>query len=313
MKYLIILLTIMITGQAYSQFDPLNLPLYSGPIPFAKASDEKEEIRGGDIVGVAKVQVPSVQVFLPSKSNANRQAVVIFPGGGYGILAYDWEGTDIAKWLNSHGIAAVIVKYRLPSSLSQTEPQQVPLADAQRAMRMTRYHAEAWNIDPQQVGIIGFSAGGHLASTLGTRFDAGDASASDPVEKQSSRPDFMILGYPVISMKEHVTHMGSRNNLLGKSPSEKLVNFYSNELQVTAETPPTFIFHSQDDKAVPVQHSLLMYQALVENKVPAEMHLYPEGGHGFSLGVHGKGTFTDWTVSCIKWLKALQKSAAASQ
>src|SRR5690606_23083740 len=178
----------------FAQFDPITLPLY-GTVPNAKASDEKETIRMDDIALVAKVQKPSIQVFLPSKRNATRQAVVICPGGGYSVLAYDWEGTDIAKWFNSHGIAAIVLKYRLPSAASQVDPHEAPLMDAQRAMRMVRQHAEEWNIDPQQIGIMGFSAGGHLASTLGTHYDAGDANTNDPIEKFSSRPDFMILGY----------------------------------------------------------------------------------------------------------------------
>jgi acetyl esterase/lipase len=308
MKYaLLILSTMMFTGQVFSQFDPMTIPLYSSEVPYAKPSDEKEEIREKDIVVVSKVQVPSIQVFLPSKRNATQQAVVICPGGGYGVLAYDWEGTDIAKWLNSHGIAAIILKYRLPSSESQTEPQHVPLTDALRALRLTRQQAEEWNIRPDQIGIMGFSAGGHLASTLGTHFDEGNGGSPDPIEAVSSRPDFMILGYPVISLKEHISHIGSRNNLLGKSPSKDLVDLYSNELQVSADTPPTFIFHSQDDRAVPVQHSLLFYEALVKHQVPVEMHLYPKGGHGFSLGVNGHGTFTGWTSSCIEWLEELRK------
>lgn len=307
MKKLLLLLTFMVTGQAFSQFNPITIPLYSGTIPYAKPSEEKEEIQQDDIMVVSKVQEPSIQVFLPSKRNATKQAVVICPGGGYGVLAYDWEGTDIAKWLNSHGIAAIVLKYRLPSSNSQTEPQHVPLTDAKRALRMTRQHAEEWNIQPDQIGIIGFSAGGHLASTLGTHFDSGNASSQDPIEKQSSRPDFMILGYPVISLKEHISHIGSRNNLLGTSPSEDLVNIYSNELQVTKETPPTFIFHSQDDPAVPVQHSILFYQALIKQQVPVEMHLYPTGGHGYSLGVNAGGTYPNWTENSIKWLEVLRK------
>lgn len=307
MKYLFLLLTCMITGQAFSQFESITIPLYSGEIPYTKPSEEKEEIVSDDIALVRKVQEPSIQVFLPSKRNATRQAVVICPGGGYSVLAYDWEGTDIAKWLNSHGIAAIVLKYRLPSAASQMDPHEAPLMDAQRAMRLVRQHAGEWNIDPAQIGVMGFSAGGHLASTLGTHYDRGNGNSQDPVEKFSSRPDFMILGYPVISLKEHVAHIGSRNNLLGKSPSDELVERFSNELQVTEDTPPTFIFHSQDDRGVPVQHSLLFYQALLEANVPVEMHLYPEGGHGYSLGINAEGTFTQWPAACIQWLRGLGK------
>lgn len=306
MKLLFWIILMVISLPIYAQFDSITLPLYEN-VPNAKASDEREQIVIEDITLVSKVQEPAIQVFLPSKKNATRQAVVICPGGGYGVLAYDWEGTDIAKWLNSQGIAAIVLKYRLPSTVSQESPHEVPLMDAQRAMRMVRQHAEEWNIDPGQIGIMGFSAGGHLASTLGTHFDTGNAGSNFPVEQFSSRPDFMILGYPVISLKEHVAHIGSRNNLLGKSPSDELVVKFSNELQVTADTPPTFIFHSQDDTAVPVQHSLLFYAALVQAKVPVEMHLYPKGGHGYSLAINEEDTFKQWSVSCEQWLKALKK------
>jgi len=306
MKYIVWIIFMACSIPAMAQFDPVTLPLYE-TVPNWKSSDEKEEVVADDIALVRKVQEPNIQVFLPSKRNATRQAVVICPGGGYAVLAYDWEGTDIAKWLNSQGIAAIVLKYRLPSPVSQVSPHDVPLMDAQRAMRMVRQHAEEWNIDPQQIGIMGFSAGGHLASTLGTHYDAGDAGAKDPIETFSSRPDFMILGYPVISLKEHVAHIGSRNNLLGKSPSDDLVEKFSNELQVTEDTPPSFIFHSQDDTGVPVQHSLLFYEALVRAKVPAEMHLYPKGGHGYSLGINAEGTQKGWAAACINWMNELRK------
>lgn len=306
MKLLPFFLLLFISIAAQAQFDPITLPLYE-KVPHRKASDEKEAVRMDDIALVSKVQEPNIQVFLPSKRNATGQAVLICPGGGYAVLAYDWEGTDIAKWLNSHGIAAIVLKYRLPSAVSQEDPHEVPLMDAQRAMRLVRRHAEAWNIDPGQIGVMGFSAGGHLAATLGTHYDTGNINAQDPVETFSARPDFMILGYPVISLKEHVAHIGSRSNLLGQSPSDELVMRFSNELHVSQDTPPTFIFHSQDDTGVPVQHSLLFYEALLEAKVPAEMHLYPEGGHGYSLGINAEGTFTQWTAACIAWLKRLKK------
>ena len=306
MKLLPLLLLMAFSITAHAQFDPITLPLYE-KVPNAKSSDEKEAIRKEDIALISKVQEPNIQVFLPSKRNATRQAVVVCPGGGYAVLAYDWEGTDIAKWLNSQGIAAIVLKYRLPSAASQVDPHEAPLMDAQRAIRLVRQHAEEWNIDPGQIGVMGFSAGGHLASTLGTHYDSGNAKSTDPVERLSSRPDFMILGYPVISLKEHMAHIGSRNNLLGKSPSDELVARFSNELQVTEDTPPAFIFHSQDDTGVPVQHSLLFYQALVEAKVPVEMHLYPEGGHGYSLGINANGTFTQWPATCIRWLEKLRK------
>src|SRR5690606_13129693 len=252
MKPLLFLILMVLSLAAQAQFDPVTLPLYD-KVPNTKPSDEREQIRTQDIALVGKVQEPSIQVFLPSKRNATRQAVVVCPGGGYSVLAYDWEGTDIAKWLNSHGIAAIVLKYRLPSAVSQEDPHEVPLMAAQRAMRLVRRHAVAWNIDPGPIGVMGFSAGGHLAATLGAHYDTGNINAQDPVETFSARPDFMILGYPVISLKEHVAHIGSRSNLLGQSPSDELVMRFSNELHVSQDTPPTFIFHSQDDTGVPVQ------------------------------------------------------------
>lgn len=259
----------------------------------------------GAILWLRHVQNPAVEVRLPSRGNATGRAVVVCPGGGYWGLAYDWEGTDFASWLNSHGIAAVVLRYRLPVDGDVAhEKWLTPLLDAQRAIRLTRAHAAEWGIDPAKVGIMGFSAGGHLASTAGTHFDAGAPDAADPVDRLSSRPDFMILVYPVISMAESVTHMGSRVNLLGEQPSEELVRRYSNELQVTADTPPTFLVHAGDDDAVPVKNSLLFYDALLAHGVRAELHVYPAGGHGFSFA-RAKGRLQDWTHLCARWLGEL--------
>jgi acetyl esterase/lipase len=178
--------------------------------------------------------------------------------------------------------------------------------DAKRAIRLVRANAAKWNIKKDQVGIMGFSAGGHLASTLGTHFDSGDASAADSVERQSSRPDFMVLVYPVITMSKPVMHAGSRNSLIGQNADSTLAKLYSNELQVTKETPPTFLLHATDDKSVPVENSLLFYQALKDNGVPAEMHVYPTGGHGFGLGI-GKGYLEGWTDLLVQWMRGLKK------
>ncbi|EON75281.1 Endo-1,4-beta-xylanase B precursor [Lunatimonas lonarensis] len=306
MKKLILLLFVSLQMTAVSaQFDPVLVPLYDGDIPYRKASDQQEEVQVSDIMVVRKVQEPTLQVFLPAKRNATGQAVIICPGGGYGVLAYDWEGLDIAKWLNGHGIVGIVLKYRLPSAENQTEPHLVPLSDAQRAMRLVRSRAAEWHIDPGKIGIMGFSAGGHLASSLATHFDGGDPSASDVVEKFSCRPDFAILAYPVISFDPAYTHIGSRNNLIGQQPDSKWVEYFSNEKQVTSETPPSFLFHSQDDTVVPISHSIRFYEALTLHQVPAEMHLYPTGGHGFSLSVTKEGTQKGWMESCVQWLGAL--------
>ena len=266
------------------------MPLWE-QVPNHKDSGEKEIVKGNEYTRtISFVQEPAIEVFLPSKNNATGQAVLICPGGGYSVLAYDKEGTDIAKWLNGNGIAGIVLKYRLPRSKSNIIPHETPLMDAQQAMKLVRENAEEWNIDPGSLGVMGFSAGGHLASTLGTHFDAG------------SRPDFMILVYPVITLKEPLTHKGSRNYLLGEKVNDPaLIEYFSNELQVKADTPPTFLVHSMDDKAVPVENSMMFYQALKEKNIPSEMHLYPYGGHGYSLALD-KGRLSNWRLELMEWL-----------
>ena len=295
---IIFLINTLCFGQNYT------LPLWPNNIPNYQKTDEIEIRDTTDAVRISYVQKPDISVYLPSKGNATGQAVVICPGGGYRILAYDKEGTDIAKWLNSKGIAAIVLKYRLPLSKSNIVNHKSPLLDAQRAIRLTRYYANEWNIKKDKIGIMGFSAGGHLAATAGTHFDAGDSSASDPVEFMSSRPDFMVLVYPVITFSNSFMHKGSRNALLGEDPDSSLIKNYSNELQVKDNTPPTFIVHAGDDKSVPVENSLLFYHALKDKGIPAEFHIYPEGGHGFSLAI-GKGYLETWPDRCIDWLKSL--------
>lgn len=287
--------------------NPLILPLWEGTPPHAQPAGKPfERVQEGNIVWVRHVSNPSLEVRLPAHGNATGRAVIVCPGGGYGGLAYDWEGSDFAGWLNSQGIAAIVLTYRLPVDGDVAHQKWlVPLLDAQRAIRLTRAHAAEWGVDPAKVGIMGFSAGGHLASTAGTHFDTGDAKAADPVDRLSSRPDFMVLVYPVISMQQGVTHSGSRSALLGATPPEELVARYSNELQVTDQTPPTFLVHAGDDPAVPVQNSLLFYDALLQHKVPAELHIYPHGGHGFSFGFQ-HGHLRDWTDACARWLAELK-------
>ncbi|MDZ7720207.1 MAG: alpha/beta hydrolase [Balneolaceae bacterium] len=191
--------------------------------------------------GLNRFRTPTLEIYLPAKDQAQQvRAVVILPGGGYRGLAYDWEGTDFAKWFNSKGIAAFVLKYRLPISDSVVEPNEAPLQDAKRALRTVRANAEKWNLSKDEIGVMGFSAGGHLASTLGTHYNHEDSVASDSINTLSARPDFMILIYPVITMKEPYTHHGSRNNLLGENPSDEMVEYYSNEAQVTEDTPPHF-------------------------------------------------------------------------
>lgn len=245
------------------------IPLYSGKVPYAKSDDPKD--------------IPTLTPYLPSKETANGTAVVVCPGGGYGALAMGHEGSDIAKWLNDRGIAAFVLKYRIASKSMPPPIHPAPLADAQRAIRVVRAGAAQWGVDPKRVGIWGFSAGGHLASSAATHFDAGHIDSSDSVENASCRPDFAILGYPVISMKPPYTHGGSRNNLFGKDADEKLVESFCNDQAVTKETPPTFLFHTDEDKAVPPMNSILFYAALKKHGVPAELHIYEKGAHGVGL------------------------------
>jgi acetyl esterase/lipase len=289
-----------ISGQNYS------MPLYRGAIPNSKSTGAVEKVVTEDIIIISNVQTPSIDVYLPSKRVATGQAVVICPGGGYWILAYDLEGTDIARYLNSIGVAAVVLKYRLPTYGNTIEPDKAPLMDAQRALRLVRANAAKWNIKPDKIGIMGFSAGGHLASTLGTHFDYGNKNSADSIEKLSCHPDFMILMYPVISFIDSSAHTGSRDALLGKNADKELVKYYSNELQVTKDTPPGFFVHADNDTGVPVENTLLMYKAMRANKIPAELHILSEGEHGFGLGT-GNDHINSWTSSLKLWLKWLNE------
>lgn len=299
----ILLLSLVLSTSGISAQEE-TLPLWPNGIPNSRESTEKEISEKGEIHWIRNVQEPTISVFLPTRQHATGQAVVICPGGGYGGLAYDWEGIDIAKWLNSKGIAAMVLKYRLPNSASVEVSYKAPLQDVQRAMRLVRANAEKWNIDQNKVGVLGFSAGGHLASTLGTHFDHEDSFKKDSVDAFSARPNFMALVYPVITMDAEFTHQGSRNSLLGENPSEELVKEFSSELQVKTNTPPTFIIHATDDDAVPVENALLFYKALKEKDIYTEMHIYPEGGHGFSLGL-GKGYLETWPGRLYDWLQRL--------
>ena len=298
LKLIIALNILSITGMAQEY----RLPLYSGPIPNSINTGQKEKIEKTEITVISNVQVPDIAVYLPAKKYATGQAVIICPGGGYWILAYDYEGTDIARYLNSIGIAGIVLKYRLPTYGNCSDCYKVPLMDAQRAMRLTRFYAQKWSIDPAKVGIMGFSAGGHLASTLGTHFDYGNPNAADSVERVSCRPDFMILMYPVISFTDPSTHTGSRDALLGKNPDPEKLKLFSNELQVREDTPPAFFVHADNDSGVPVENSLLMYKALRAKKIPVEMHIISEGEHGFGLGTDNPHIY-GWTASLKLWLE----------
>lgn len=276
--------------------------LYPGVIPGAKATPEtyveNTETGADGITRVSKVSQPTLTVFLPAKEKATGAAVIICPGGGYGILAINHEGYDVAKRFNEIGVAAFVLKYRLPSAEIMTDPSFGPLQDAQQAIYMVRLNAGKWNIMPSKIGIMGFSAGGHLASSLTVHYD--DVKIQN--EKQLSlRPDFSILIYPVITFGE-ATHSGSRKNLLGETPSEAQLKYFSNETGVNAKTPPTFLVHANDDKGVPPENSILFNQALVKAGVKGEMHIYQGGGHGF--GLKNKTTTQDWFKTMGAWMKS---------
>jgi acetyl esterase/lipase len=248
--------------------------------------------------GTADEDKPSLALYPAKGDNKISTAVVVCPGGSYTHLSMDKEGTAIAEWLNHLGINAFVLKYRLGPKYHHP----VELGDAQRAIRYVRANAGTWGVDPSRIGIWGFSAGGHLASTTGTHFDAGDAAATDPIDRQGSRPDFMILSYPVISMQEPFVHKFSLHNLLGDNPDPASVQLLSNELQVTSKTPPTFLFHTTEDKTVPVENSVNFYLALRKAGVPTEMHIYLKGAHGAGLAL-ADPVLSTWTGHLTDWLK----------
>jgi len=239
---------------------------------------------------------PTLQVFLPMKGKSTGTAVIIFPGGAYSFLAYDEEGTKIAEAFAAKGIAAFVVKYRLPKKETMRDKSLGPLMDAQQAIIRVRATAAQWNINPRRVGVIGYSAGGHLASTLGTHFSKSYVPNPGSI---SIRPDFMILVYPVITMQDELTHIGSRIALLGMEPSKQTVDMFSNELQITKETPPTYLTHTGDDSLVDVNNSIIFYQALQLNKVDAELHLFPNGNHGFTQRLK----VDEWLSPMLAFLK----------
>ncbi|HEY0163281.1 MAG TPA: alpha/beta hydrolase [Edaphobacter sp.] len=256
--------------------------------------------------GSEDIDKPELTIFLPSIPNPTKTGVVIAPGGGYQHLSMEKEGSDVARWLNSHGVAAFVLRYRLGPRYNHP----VELGDAQRAIRLVRAHAAEYGIAEDHLGMWGFSAGGHLTATAGTHFDLGDASSTDPIAQKSSRPDFLILSYPVITMMSPSVHLGSKRNLLGDTPDPALVTLLSNELQVTPKTPPTFLFSTTDDQTVPIANSVMFYEALVRAGVPAEMHIFQHGAHGSGLAPTNP-QLSVWTDLLIKWMRERGYAAPA--
>ena len=269
-----------------AEFVSVDMPLWEGPAPGANGNDPED--------------VPVAMIRLPSSKLPPTAAIIICPGGGYGGLAMGHEGHEIAQWVNDLGMAAIICDYR---HRGKGYGHPAPMLDAQRAVRLVRANAKGWNIDPKRIGMIGFSAGGHLVSTVLTQFDAGDSKSKDPVARQSSRPDFGILCYPVILLGQPETHKGSQVNLLGESPDPKVLESLQNASRVTKETPPTFLFHTYEDKGVLPQNSIEFYAAMVRNGVPGELHIFEKGAHGVGLGRSIPGT-SEWSNACARWLRA---------
>lgn len=274
-----------------------QLPLYPDSIPNATGAPDEEERRPDAVVDtlLVKVSRPTLTVYLPPEGKANGTAVIICPGGGYHLLCIKMEGEKIARAFNKIGVTAFVLKYRLPDHRTMNNPSIGPLQDAQQAILRVRSEAAQWHVDPQRIGIMGFSAGGHLASMAGTHFT--HSYVRNPAGI-SLRPDFMLLVYPVISFSDSIGHIGSRTNLLGATPTAGEIRLFSNELQVTANTPPTFLVHAGDDTVVPVSNSLAFYNALRNYKVPAAIHVYEKGEHGFL----GKPPFEEWFGRCVYWM-----------
>jgi len=262
---------------------PPTIPLWNGPAPDAR--------------GTADIDIPKLLIFAP-KNVTTGTGVVICPGGGYGGLSMDKEGSDVAKWLNARGVAGFVLQYRLGPKYHHP----VELHDAQRAIRYVRSHAAEFGVAPNRIGIWGFSAGGHLASTTGTHFDSGDPNAADPVDRAGSRPDFMILAYPVITFVGPKTHQGSKRNLLGENPDPELARSLSGELQVTAQTPPAFLFTTDGDKSVPAENSIDFFLAMRKAGVQGELHVYQNGSHGVGLALNDP-VLSSWPLRLDAWLR----------
>lgn len=289
---LILLLIVSIKLEAQQIID-----LYPGEIPNSKPYPMQEETFGeSGFLGIRNISKPTLEIYLPDKDSNTGGAVIICPGGGYAMESYKLEGTLIAEAFQHKGIAAFILKYRLPSDSIMIDKTIGPLQDAQQAIKTVRQHASKWELDSSKIGIMGFSAGGHLASTAGTHFDK---SYIHNDERISLRPDFMMLVYPVISMKDELTNIGSRERLLGENPDPAQILLFSNELHINPNTPPTWLTHTGDDNVVAVENSVRFYQELIRNKVPAEMHLYPKGNHGFVL----KQPTDEWMQPLFNWMK----------
>lgn len=283
---LVVFLLLSVFAQAQEK-----ITLYTGNIPNSKPSTIKESGKGF----YKDVTLPTLEYFKPNPEKASGAAVIIVPGGGYSVVVYDGEGVSTAKTLAEKGVAAFVLKYRLPNDAIMNNKKIGPLQDVQQAIKLVRDNAEKWGLDKNKIGIMGFSAGGHLASTAATHFEK---TYIENKENTSLRPDFQILVYPVISMTNALTHMDSREALLGKNPSNEDIDLFSNELQVQPDTPPAYLTHTADDKTVDVDNSIVYFEKLRNHKVPVEMHIYPKGDHGFIFRHPG------WMDPLFSWMES---------
>lgn len=298
----ILLLAGMITGTSFSSFSQTTIPLYTDSIPNSKPTtdEEKSEINKDSVLIISNISRPALTIYQPEKAERTGTAVIICPGGGYSVEAAGHEGADVAKRFSEMGVTAFVLKYRIPNDQTMVNKEIGPIQDAQRAIQLVRERSGEWGINKNHIGIMGFSAGGHLASTAGTHFQ--HTYIANP-KNTSLRPDFMVLVYPVISFTDSIGHEGSRDQLLGKNASQEKIKEYSNEFHVTSKTPPAFLVHAKNDP-VKVQNSLAFAKALKEHGVPAEMYLYEKGGHGY--GMNNKTSPVKWMDLVEQWMKKMK-------
>ncbi len=290
---------ILLSSFGFARAQDLVIDLYEDVPPYSTGISSEESWVDGR---VSNVQIPQLYIYKPNQENNKRAVVIYCPGGGYSRLAMAGYGKGYAEYFNEMGITAVILKYRLPISENLTERDKVPITDGKQAIKLVRNMAEQLEIDSDKIIIMGSSAGGHLASMLSTQYDLGFSNSEDKLQSYSSKPNFSILIYPVISMDTAIAHMGSRRNLIGSNPEENLIKKYSSELNVTKHTPPSFIVHGSNDSSVSVINSVRYYEALLQNKIPVEMHVFQDGAHGSGLGKEEEA-WSQWKVLCKKWIE----------
>ena len=301
MKKIFLAVSLIATGVGNILAQNKVIDIWNGHVPNSIVNPAVQQTidTSGGWVKMKNVTVSTLEMYVPPVNKVNGTAVIICPGGAYSVLAINHEGREVAEWFNNLGITAFVLNYRLPNDAIMKDKSIAALQDAQQAMRLVRSHAQEWNLDPSKIGIMGFSAGGHVASSLSVHYND---KVYETTDTTSARPDFSILIYPVITMDSATTNTWSRYNLFGKTPSAKLVQYFSNELQVNSRTPPAFLVHSMDDDAVPVVNSIHYALALEQNHVACELHVYQSGKHGYGMG-RSHNTESGWPAACEKWMK----------